>query len=109
VVAVVDTNCDPEQITHPIPGNDDALRAIRLFTSKIAEAVLEGRQIAGDKGLGEVRPEDGSGPAPGGYEDAPVGSSNGGDGPSLDYEVRGADDASAAEVENERGQSYHSM
>jgi small subunit ribosomal protein S2 len=46
VVAVVDTNCDPEQVTYPIPGNDDALRAIRLFTSKIADAVLEGRQIA---------------------------------------------------------------
>jgi small subunit ribosomal protein S2 len=46
VVAVVDTNCNPEQVNYPIPGNDDALRAIRLFTSKIAEAVLEGRQLA---------------------------------------------------------------
>jgi len=46
VVAVVDTNCNPEQVDYPIPGNDDALRAIRLFTSKIAEAVLEGRQMA---------------------------------------------------------------
>ena len=111
VVAVVDTNCDPEQITHPIPGNDDALRAIRLFTSKIAEAVLEGRQIAGDKGLGEVRPEDGSGPASGAYdtEDASAGSSYREDGSSLDYEVQAADDGSTADLENERGQSYHSM
>ncbi|HWP85676.1 MAG TPA: 30S ribosomal protein S2 [Terriglobia bacterium] len=46
VVAVVDTNCDPEMVTYPIPGNDDALRAIRLFTSKIADAVIEGRQLA---------------------------------------------------------------
>ena len=46
VVAVVDTNCNPDVITYPIPGNDDALRAIRLFTSKIADAVLEGRQKA---------------------------------------------------------------
>jgi small subunit ribosomal protein S2 len=46
VVAVVDTNCDPEMVNYPIPGNDDALRAIRLFTSKIAEAVVEGRQLA---------------------------------------------------------------
>jgi len=46
VVAVVDTNCDPEQVNYPIPGNDDALRAIRLFTSKIADAVLEGKQMA---------------------------------------------------------------
>ncbi len=43
VVAVVDTNCDPDQVDHIIPGNDDALRAIRLFTSKVADAVLEGR------------------------------------------------------------------
>jgi small subunit ribosomal protein S2 len=43
VVAVVDTNCDPERVDQIIPGNDDALRAIRLFTSKIADAVLEGR------------------------------------------------------------------
>ena len=43
VVAVVDTNCDPDQVDHVIPGNDDALRAIRLFTSKVADAVLAGR------------------------------------------------------------------
>jgi len=45
VVAIVDTNCDPDLVDHVIPGNDDALRAIRLFAAKIAEAVLEGRQI----------------------------------------------------------------
>ncbi|MGH9803572.1 MAG: 30S ribosomal protein S2 [Candidatus Acidiferrales bacterium] len=45
VVAVVYTNCDPDQVNHIIPGNDDALRAIRLFTSKVADAVLEGRQV----------------------------------------------------------------
>jgi small subunit ribosomal protein S2 len=41
-VAVVDTNCDPDVIDHVIPGNDDAIRAIRLFTSRIADAALEG-------------------------------------------------------------------
>jgi len=46
VVAVVDTNCDPDKVDHVIPGNDDALRAIRLFTNKVAEAVIEGRQLA---------------------------------------------------------------
>ncbi len=46
VVAVVDTNCDPDLVDHVIPGNDDALRAIRLFTNKIAEAVIEGRALA---------------------------------------------------------------
>lgn len=46
VVAVVDTNCDPDLVDYPIPGNDDALRAIRLFTSKIADAIIEGRALA---------------------------------------------------------------
>ncbi len=45
VVAVVDTNCNPEDVDQVVPGNDDALRAIRLFTSKIADAVLEGRAV----------------------------------------------------------------
>ncbi|PZN06554.1 MAG: 30S ribosomal protein S2 [Bacillota bacterium] len=44
VVAIVDTNCDPEEIDYVIPGNDDAIRAVRLITSKIADAVLEGKQ-----------------------------------------------------------------
>jgi small subunit ribosomal protein S2 len=46
VVAVVDTNCDPTEVDWVIPGNDDALRAIRLFTTKIADAVIEGRALA---------------------------------------------------------------
>jgi small subunit ribosomal protein S2 len=45
IVAVVDTNCSPEGISNVIPGNDDALRAIRLFASRIADAIIEGRQI----------------------------------------------------------------
>jgi len=43
VVAIVDTNCDPDEIDYPIPGNDDAIRAIRLITGKMADAVAEGR------------------------------------------------------------------
>jgi small subunit ribosomal protein S2 len=46
VVAIVDTNCDPDEVEWVIPGNDDALRAIRLFASKIADAVIEGRSLA---------------------------------------------------------------
>ena len=46
VVAVVDTNCDPQMVDYVIPGNDDALRAIRLFAAKIADAVIEGRTLA---------------------------------------------------------------
>src|SRR5687767_11021266 len=57
VVAVVDTNCDPEEVDYVIPGNDDALRAIRLFTSRIADAVSEGRGMresaAADSGQGQ--------------------------------------------------------
>jgi small subunit ribosomal protein S2 len=48
VVAIVDTNCDPDEVDHVIPGNDDALRAIRLFASKIADAVVEGRALASE-------------------------------------------------------------
>jgi small subunit ribosomal protein S2 len=44
IVAIVDTNCDPDEVDYVIPGNDDAIRAIKLITSKIADAVLEGRQ-----------------------------------------------------------------
>ncbi|SHJ29187.1 30S ribosomal protein S2 [Lutispora thermophila] len=44
VVAIVDTNCDPEEVDYPIPGNDDAIRAVKLLTSKIADAVIEARQ-----------------------------------------------------------------
>ncbi|HUO83679.1 MAG TPA: 30S ribosomal protein S2, partial [Thermoanaerobaculia bacterium] len=46
IVAIVDTNCDPEGIDYVIPGNDDAIRAIRLFTQKAADSVLEGYSIA---------------------------------------------------------------
>jgi len=52
VVAIVDTNCDPEDINYVIPGNDDAIRAIRLFTQKIADAVLEGYNLQEEKFIG---------------------------------------------------------
>jgi small subunit ribosomal protein S2 len=57
IVSIVDTNCDPDQVDWVIPGNDDALRAIKLFTSKISDAVIEGRhayersQIASQKAV----------------------------------------------------------
>ena len=65
VVAVVDTNCDPDRIDHVIPGNDDALRAIKLFTSKVADAVVDGTGVLKDEA--EVREDaakDGSQAAP---------------------------------------------
>ncbi|MBP9664414.1 MAG: 30S ribosomal protein S2, partial [Pyrinomonadaceae bacterium] len=54
IVAVVDTNCSPEGIDHVIPGNDDALRAIRLFASRIADAIIEGRQIGTEGRVAEA-------------------------------------------------------
>ena len=60
VVAVVDTNCDPDRIDYKIPGNDDAIRAIRLFCAAIADAMIEGRNLyeerqrgAGHEGAGD--------------------------------------------------------
>jgi small subunit ribosomal protein S2 len=57
VIGVVDTNCDPDEVDYVIPGNDDALRAIRLFASRIADAVIAGRGIRessqADEGGGE--------------------------------------------------------
>lgn len=44
VVAIVDTNCDPDEVDYPIPGNDDAIRAVKLLTAKMSDAILEGRQ-----------------------------------------------------------------
>jgi len=61
VVAVVDTNCDPDVIAYRIPGNDDAIRAIKLFTAAMADAVIEGKRLKEEKqkgqaDLGEVAP-----------------------------------------------------
>lgn len=61
VVAIVDTNCDPDEVDYVIPGNDDAIRAIRLITNKIADAILEvkqveaqGEEVAGEEGEEEI-------------------------------------------------------
>jgi small subunit ribosomal protein S2 len=54
VVAVVDTNCDPDVIDYKIPGNDDAIRAIRLFSAAIADAALEGRQLSEEREKGQM-------------------------------------------------------
>ena len=55
VVGIVDTNCDPDFVDYVIPGNDDALRSIRLFTSRIADAALEGRTAAAERQLEEEK------------------------------------------------------
>jgi small subunit ribosomal protein S2 len=71
IMAVVDTNCDPQAIDHVIPGNDDALRAIRLFASRIADAILEGqsigakaREAAAAEAAAAAKTETGTAPGP---------------------------------------------
>jgi small subunit ribosomal protein S2 len=58
IVAVVDTNGNPENIDYPIPGNDDAVRAIELFTAKIAETVIEGKKMRIERELLEAKAEE---------------------------------------------------
>ncbi|MFQ5519867.1 MAG: 30S ribosomal protein S2 [Candidatus Methylomirabilia bacterium] len=53
IVALVDTNCDPTEIDYPVPGNDDAIRSVRLITSRIADAIIEGRGALAKEGAGE--------------------------------------------------------
>jgi small subunit ribosomal protein S2 len=73
IVAVVDTNCSPEGIDYVIPGNDDALRAVRLFASRIADAIVEGNQIATEGGVVPTEPSEETG-AGGPVEGAAVGA-----------------------------------
>jgi small subunit ribosomal protein S2 len=61
IVAVVDTNCSPDGIDYVIPGNDDALRAVRLFASRISDAIVEGNQIATEGGVVAAEPTEESG------------------------------------------------
>jgi small subunit ribosomal protein S2 len=83
VVAVVDTNCDPTVVDYVIPGNDDALRAIRLFTSKIADSAAEGVNLLGDKALEEPVPEE----AVASEGEAPVETAEGSSGEEIDMEA----------------------
>jgi len=94
VVAIVDTNCDPDGIDYLIPGNDDAIRAIRLITARMADAVMEGRaryvetqQAATDKGdantvaSGAMLAQEGRGPEAGAAEGGETGESDRAAGP----------------------------
>jgi small subunit ribosomal protein S2 len=72
VIAVIDSNCDPDMVDYKVPGNDDAIRAIRLFCSVIADAIIEGRTIY-EQSLNKTKQED-RGPEPSGaaVDAAPV-------------------------------------
>jgi small subunit ribosomal protein S2 len=56
IVAILDTNCDPDEVDYPIPGNDDAIRAVSLLTRVIADAVAEGLMARAGRGAGEEKP-----------------------------------------------------
>ncbi len=64
IIAIVDTNCDPTGIDYPVPGNDDAIRAIRLITSRIADAVIEGRGVVSKLNAEEAAPASAMEPEP---------------------------------------------
>jgi small subunit ribosomal protein S2 len=107
VVAVVDTNCDPTVVDYVIPGNDDALRAIRLFTSKIADSIAEGAAAATDKQFatdmagvasdGEVAPEAEAAAAPEPEGDVDLEAALGGGIRKAPAIVAALDEAEAAE------------
>jgi small subunit ribosomal protein S2 len=66
VIGVVDTNCDPDQVDYVIPGNDDALRAIKLFAGRIADAVINGRGLRDARSAESAASGDKGAPAEGG-------------------------------------------
>ena len=57
IVAIVDTNCDPDEVDYVIPGNDDAIRAVRLIAGAMADAIIEGRQGEADAPAEEAAEE----------------------------------------------------
>jgi small subunit ribosomal protein S2 len=82
VIAVTDTNCDPDQITHVIPGNDDAIRAIKLFTGKIADAAILGTKLQRERSSGRRGEEVEE-------KERVIHVASGGDGPRVEVAQRG--------------------
>ena len=94
IVAIVDTNCDPDLIDYPIPGNDDAIRSLKLFTSKIADACLLGQKVARERANQQraARQEEGS------QEQQTIRVSSGGEGPRVEVVSRRRGDLPAPEA-----------
>jgi small subunit ribosomal protein S2 len=119
IVAVVDTNCSPEGIDYVIPGNDDALRAVRLFASRISDAIVEGNQIATEGGVLPTEPTDESGEGGAGEgaageraaaelasdDDDNGGVSGGGEAQSASMTSQGAEAAETAATPDENTES----
>jgi len=110
IVAVVDTNCSPEGIDYVIPGNDDALRAVRLFASRIADAIVEGNQIATEGG---VVPPSESGEEPEGSAGEPAAAEFASDaaaaGNGEEAQSESTNTASASETEDAEDESPESV
>ena len=102
IVAVVDTNCSPEGIDYVIPGNDDALRAVRLFASRIADAIVEGQQIIAEGGIAISATEGTAGEAGETQLDNQDKTENAGSGETIAEvtEIGGAGEPSAAPDES---------
>lgn len=83
VAAVTDTNCDPDVVDYVIPGNDDAIRAIRLFTSRIADAAIIGTRLHKERSVDKGKPEEAA------YEQV-IHVSSGGDGPRVEIAQGGS-------------------
>jgi small subunit ribosomal protein S2 len=118
IVAVVDTNCSPQGIDYVIPGNDDALRAVRLFASRIADAIVEGNQIATEGGVIPPEPTEEPGEGEGGAgaagealapelgsEDDLTGGVSGGEAQSESMTSQGADAAESEAAPDESTES----
>src|SRR5256714_12953773 len=113
IVAVVDTNCSPERIDQVIPGNDDALRAVRLFASRIADAIVEGNQIATEGGVLPTEPTEDSGEGAAGEraaselasDDDDSGGVSGGEAQSESMTSQGADAAETQAAPDESTES----
>ena len=96
IVAVVDTNCSPEGINAVIPGNDDALRAIRLFASRIADAIIEGKQVGTEGRTADVQAE-----VEGEVETSESGAPEIGSLTAIPKEFRGEDEDEDVDIEIE--------
>jgi small subunit ribosomal protein S2 len=83
IVAITDTNCDPDLIDYVIPGNDDAIRAIKLFTGKIADAAITGGRIGKERAVSDRRGRD-----EGDEKPETIRVSSGGDGPKVEIASR---------------------
>ena len=95
IVAIVDTNCDPDVIDYPIPGNDDAIRSLKLFASKIADASILGQKVARERANQQRSAREESG---GGEEQQTIRVSSGGEGPRVEVVSRRRSDLPAPEA-----------